>query len=209
MCAHRFRAALFGAGLVATAALAAQDDPPAPGELSAAAARAIAASLPLRIPVEGVERRHLTDTFNDVRGTGRPHEAIDIPAPRGTAVVAVADGPVVKLFDSKPGGLTVYQFDASRVVSYYYAHLDRYAPGLAEGHFLQRGERIGDVGSSGNANPDAPHLHFGAFELEPERQWWKGRAINPLPLFDDGVRPSPTPAPAPALLSARASPGSR
>lgn len=155
-----------------------------PGVMSDSVTKAMQAFLPLQLPVEGIAEKDLVDSFDDRRGGGGyAHEAIDILAPRGTAVVAVDSGPVVKLFLSKPGGLTVYQFDPSRSLAYYYAHLDRYAEGLTEGKILQRGDPIGYVGSSGNANPEAPHLHFAVFELGPEQQWWKGRAINPLPLF--------------------------
>ncbi len=136
----------------------------------------------LKIPVAGISPSKLSDSFNELRGNNL-HGAIDIAAPRGTPVVAVDDGKVVKLFNSKPGGLTVYQFDPSAEFAYYYAHLDRYAPGLAEGQQLKRGELIGYVGSTGNANPAAPHLHFAVFKLGPEKRWWKGTAINPYPLF--------------------------
>lgn len=155
-----------------------------PGQLSTEVAITVRRSMPLRVPVEGVERGQLVNTFTDRRGTERAHEAIDILAPRGTAVLAADDGVVVKLFLSKPGGITVYQFDPTRTVAYYYAHLDRYAEGLVEGQALKRGDTLGYVGSTGNADPAAPHLHFAVFELGPEKQWWKGRAINPLPLFD-------------------------
>jgi murein DD-endopeptidase MepM/ murein hydrolase activator NlpD len=135
------------------------------------------------IPVAGIRAGQLFDTFAQARGGGRPHDAIDILAPRGTPVFAVDDGKIVKLFNSKPGGLTVYQFDASEKFAYYYAHLDRYAPGLAEGQQLKRGELVGYVGSSGNANPAAPHLHFAIFVLGPEKHWWQGTAINPYPFL--------------------------
>lgn len=138
---------------------------------------------PLLIPVAGVEASHLVDTFTQSRDAGRPHEAIDIPAPRGTHVLAVADGKVAKLFLSKAGGTTVYQFDTTGKLAYYYAHLDSYAEGLAEGKQLKRGDLVGYVGSSGNANPAAPHLHFAIFELGPEKRWYEGRAINPYPLL--------------------------
>ena len=156
--------------------------PPAPAAPAAPAPDA-QRSPSLLIPVAGVQPGQLSDTFNDSRAAGRPHEAIDIAAPRGTPVVAVDDGKVVKLFNSKPGGLTVYQFDPSETVAYYYAHLDAYAPGLAEGQQLKRGDLVGYVGSTGNASPAAPHLHFAVFVLEPEKRWWKGTAINPYPLF--------------------------
>jgi murein DD-endopeptidase MepM/ murein hydrolase activator NlpD len=147
-----------------------------------ACATAGAAELPLLMPVPGVDITRLRDSFEDRRGNQR-HEALDIPAPRGTPVVAVADGRVAKLFLSKPGGLTVYQFDAAERVAYYYAHLDRYADGLREGRRLRRGDAIGFVGTSGNAPPEAPHLHFAVFRLGPDRAWWKGTALNPYPMF--------------------------
>lgn len=136
----------------------------------------------LLIPVEGIEAASLRDNYDEKRGTQR-HEAIDILAPRGTPVRAVADGHVAKLFTSVPGGLTVYQFDTSQTRAYYYAHLDRYAQGLKEGAVLRQGDLVGYVGFTGNASPDAPHLHFAVFELGPEKQWWKGTPVNPYPLL--------------------------
>jgi murein DD-endopeptidase MepM/ murein hydrolase activator NlpD len=131
----------------------------------------------LIIPVQGVHAEALRDDFNEMHG-GRRHEAIDIMAPRGTPVLAADDGRVAKLFLSKPGGLTVYQFDDSQTYCYYYAHLNAYAPGLAEGARLRKGEILGYVGSTGNASPDAPHLHFAIFRLGKERRWWEGTPIN-------------------------------
>lgn len=138
----------------------------------------------LLIPVQGIAAEHLRNTFEEARGSGRSHEAIDIAAPTGTPVLAVDDGPLVKLFDSARGGLTVYQFDRHGRFAYYYAHLDSYAAGLAEGQPLRRGELIGYVGASGNADPLAPHLHFAVFVLGAEKNWWQGAAINPYPLFE-------------------------
>lgn len=137
----------------------------------------------LLIPVQGARAADLSDTFSDARSEGRSHDAIDIMAPRGTPVVAVADGHVEKLFTSERGGLTIYQFEPSGRYAYYYAHLDRYADGLAEQQPIRRGQVIGYVGFTGNASPDAPHLHFAIFQLGPERKWWEGTAINPYPLL--------------------------
>jgi murein DD-endopeptidase MepM/ murein hydrolase activator NlpD len=139
----------------------------------------------LLLPVEGIKPAQLTDTFNQARGKERQHEALDIMAPRGTRVLAAADGKVVKLFTSKRGGLTVYQFDPTSTWAYYYAHLDRYAAGVKEGTQLKRGDLVGYVGSTGDASPDAPHLHFAVVALTPEKQWWKGTPINPFPLLVD------------------------
>ncbi len=135
----------------------------------------------LLIPVAGVKAGELRDSFNEGRGAPnqRGHEAIDIPAPAGTPVFASDDGRIAKLFLSKQGGITIYQFNRSETLAYYYAHLDRYAPGLAEGQQVARGKVIGYVGSSGNAQPSAPHLHFAIFRLGPEKRWWKGEPVNP------------------------------
>ena len=141
----------------------------------------------LLLPVEGIQPAQLQDTFDDARGDGsRTHEALDIMAPRGTPVLAAIDGSIEKLFTSDAGGLTIYQFDPQREHAYYYAHLDRYADGLAEGQAVRRGEVIGYVGSSGNASDDAPHLHFAIFKLGPEKRWWQGEAIDPYPLLAPG-----------------------
>jgi murein DD-endopeptidase MepM/ murein hydrolase activator NlpD len=136
----------------------------------------------LAVPVRGVTLTDLRDTFADARG-GHKHEALDISAPRGTPVVAAAEGNVAKLFTSKQGGLTVYQFDDSGTWCYYYAHLDHYAPSLKEGMLLRKGDVLGYVGTTGDAPPNAPHLHFAIFRLGPEKAWWKGTAVNPLPVL--------------------------
>jgi murein DD-endopeptidase MepM/ murein hydrolase activator NlpD len=138
----------------------------------------------LLLPVRGMRYAQLHDTFADQRGGGaRSHEALDIMAPRGTPVLAAVDGTVEKLFESVPGGLTIYEFDRARNRAYYYAHLDRYADGLREGQALRRGDVIGYVGSTGNAAEDAPHLHFAIFVLGPDMHWWQGTAIDPYPLL--------------------------
>ena len=137
----------------------------------------------LIVPVQGIGAAQLADTSTQSRSDGRIHEAIDLMAPTGTPVLAVADGTVEKLFDSNQGGLTLYQFEPGGRYAYYYAHLDRYAAGLAEGKALRQGEVIGYVGSTGNADVAAPHLHFAVYVLGPERAWFKGTAINPYPLL--------------------------
>lgn len=137
----------------------------------------------LIVPVQGISAAQLSNTFEDSRGSDRVHNAIDIMAPRGTPVFAVADGYVEKLFDSKQGGLTLYQFEPSGTYVYYYAHLDGYAKGMVEGKPLRQGELIGYVGSTGNADLASPHLHFAVSLLGPEKQWWKATAINPYPLL--------------------------
>ncbi len=156
-----------------TAAVAPKASPVMPGESA------------LAIPVQGVAPAQLSDTFNDARAQGgRSHDAIDIIAPRGTPVLAAAPGRVEKLFLSGEGGTTVYVRSLDRARIYYYAHLDRYAPGLREGMAIRRGQTLGTVGSTGNANPDAPHLHFAILATSPEAEWWdEARALNPYPLL--------------------------
>jgi murein DD-endopeptidase MepM/ murein hydrolase activator NlpD len=133
----------------------------------------------LEIPVEGIEADQLTRTFNDMRGSARRHQAIDILAPRNTPVKAVEDGVVARLFSSKAGGTTIYQFDPTERYCYYYAHLERYAEGLREGAMIRKGQVIGYVGTSGNAPKDTPHLHFAVFRLTAEKRWWEGTPIDP------------------------------
>lgn len=137
----------------------------------------------LTIPVAGVKADDIASgSFHQARD-GHTHEALDLLAPRGTPIIAVEDGRIAKLFWSRAGGHTIYQFDPSNRFAYYYAHLDRYADGLAEAQTVRRGDIIGYVGSSGNARADAPHLHFAIFLLTPERQWWKGAAVDPYPVL--------------------------
>jgi len=136
----------------------------------------------LAIPVQGVKAKELRDNFEEGRGKRR-HDAIDILAPRGTPVLAVGDGRIAKLFTSAAGGLTIYQFDADERFTYYYAHLDRYAEGIKAGMPVKRGDVIGYVGTTGNAPKNTPHLHFAIFRLGPEKQWWKGIALNPYPVL--------------------------
>ena len=145
-------------------------------------------SLPqMASPIRGLRIADLRDNFDELHN-GHRHEAIDIPAPRGTPVRAVVLGTVRKLFLSKPGGNTIYEIDDAGVYCYYYAHLDRYANELREGMHVERGSIIGFVGSTGNADPRTPHLHFAVFRLGPERVWWRGTAINPYPALVDAVK---------------------
>ena len=153
----------------------------------------------LVIPVAGVRATQLIDSYQDGR-PGHRHEAIDIMAPSGTPVLAAADGPLVKLFTSVPGGLTVYQFDRQGRYAFYYAHLDRYASGMAEGMPLQRGQLIGYVGTCGNAPGHVPHLHFEVHRLGPEKQWWQGAPMNPFTALrnaDEGPLSAPSGAASP------------
>jgi murein DD-endopeptidase MepM/ murein hydrolase activator NlpD len=165
---------------------------PAPADSTAAAAdTADLARRQLLLPVQGIRPEALQDTFTDARGGGaRSHEALDIAAPRNTPILAVEDGKVAKLFTSKLGGLTIYQFDPSTTYAYYYAHLERYADGLKEGDPVRRGQVLGYVGTSGDAPPDAPHLHFAILRLTPEKHWWQGTALNPYPILRPGAAAS-------------------
>jgi peptidoglycan LD-endopeptidase LytH len=139
----------------------------------------------LRLPLDGVKVESLEGDFAERRtdGKGHQHDAADILAPRNTPIHAVEDGTIAKLFLSKAGGRTIYQFDPTMRFSYYYAHLERYAAGLREGQRVERGDVIGYVGTSGNAPETTPHLHFAVFVLTPERNWWQGVPIDPYLVF--------------------------
>lgn len=139
----------------------------------------------MMIPVLNIRAADLTDTFSDSRGSGqRLHEAIDIMAPEGTSVVAAAPGTVEKMFISDAGGKTLYIRSADRLTVHYYAHLAEYADGLKEGQRVRRGQRIGTVGSTGNASPDAPHLHFSIMRTTQDAAWWEpANAVNPYPIL--------------------------
>jgi len=138
---------------------------------------------PIALPVFGVSPDQLRDTFAEARGGGsRIHRAMDIMAPMGTPVIAAVDGSIRKIYTSKAGGLTVYQFDRDERRLYYYAHLDAYADGLAEGAFVTQGTVIGYVGTTGNTN-GTPHLHFSIEDLPPTKEWWKGEPVNPYPIL--------------------------
>jgi murein DD-endopeptidase MepM/ murein hydrolase activator NlpD len=134
----------------------------------------------LLVPVAGIAPAALADNYRQ-RRAGHEHEAIDILAPAGTPVLAADDGRIAKLFHSKPGGLTIYQFDPAARLAFYYAHLQRYAQGVREGMDVRRGDVIGYVGSTGNADPGTPHLHFAVFRLGDPPKWWQGEAVNPYP----------------------------
>jgi len=137
----------------------------------------------LRMPIDGASVDSLKGGFAETRGGSRAHEAVDILAPRHTPVHAVDSGTIAKLFTSKAGGLTIYQFDPTGQLCYYYAHLQRYADNLKDGLNVSQGDVIGYVGTTGNAPPNTPHLHFAVFELNGDRRWWQGKAIDPYLVF--------------------------
>lgn len=139
----------------------------------------------IAVPVAGINPDQLVDTFTQARaGGGRVHDAIDIMAAAGTPVVAASEGVVERLFFSQGGGgITAYiRSKDGRWISYY-AHMQGYAPGLVEGQKVERGQIIGHVGSTGNASPAGPHLHFAIHRMGPHEKWWQGTAINPYPLL--------------------------
>jgi peptidoglycan LD-endopeptidase LytH len=146
-------------------------------------AESFVGTMKLIIPVAGVRPDQLVDTFTDARSEGRVHDALDIPAPAGTPVLAAADGEIVKLFQSERGGTTIYQLSADRKLLYYYAHLQRYADGLATGKSVRQGEVIAYVGDTGNAGAGNYHLHFSIAVVSDPRRYWEGTNINPYPLL--------------------------
>jgi peptidoglycan LD-endopeptidase LytH len=158
------------------------DLPADTGVVRATTAELAELSRHLAIPVQGIAHSQLRDTYTESRGT-RVHEAIDIVAPRGTPVLSAANGRLLKLFNSKPGGLMIYATDESERFILLYGHMDGYAPGMTTGMKLERGQVIGYVGTTGNAPPGTPHLHFGMLRGRPSVSWSKGEAVNPYPLL--------------------------
>ena len=148
---------------------------PTPAELAQLAGEMI-------VPVVGVKPDDLLDTFDEPRGTRR-HNALDIPAPRGTPVVSATGGKVLRLFPSQAGGLMVYASDPTDRFVLMYGHLDGYAKGIADGMPLARGDTIGFVGTTGNAPPNLPHLHFGVARTSNVARWWTGMPVDPRPLL--------------------------
>jgi murein DD-endopeptidase MepM/ murein hydrolase activator NlpD len=149
----------------------------------AVAQQVVVAPSGLALPVVGIKAEQLTDTFDAARSQGRRHDAIDIMAAEGTPVIAAADGTIEKFFNSARGGMTIYERSADQKWVYYYAHLSAYAPGLAEGQQVKRGQVIARVGHTGDASPDGPHLHFAINQMGPTDRWWNGTPINPYPLL--------------------------
>ncbi len=139
----------------------------------------------LLIPVAGVKAEQLYDSYSDARSENRIHDAIDIPAPAGTPVLAASDGEIVKLWDSDLGGITIYQLTADRKFVLYYAHLQRRADDVAVGKFVKRGHTIGYVGDTGNAGAGNNHLHFSVAIVTDPKRYWEGTNINPFPLLRD------------------------
>jgi murein DD-endopeptidase MepM/ murein hydrolase activator NlpD len=183
--------ALAGAGLASITTVRFEPaDPPAAPEPRSGVERA--AKLPpapvdlgrISVPVAGVSRSALLDTWGQSRSGGsRAHQAIDIPAPAGTPVVAAASGVVEKLFNSDAGGITLYVRSPDRRTSYYYAHLQRYAPGVREGMRVEQGQPIGFVGDTGNSGAGNHHLHFGVSRMGDGDSWYGGEPLNPYPLL--------------------------
>ncbi len=171
----------------ATAAPSAAETPPPQADQTSSPPQppndSFVGTLKLIIPVAGVKREQLLDTFADARSEGRIHDAIDIPAPAGTPVLAAAEGENIKLFQSERGGITIYQLSTNRKLVFYYAHLERYADGLVEGKFVKQGEVIGYVGDTGNAGAGNFHLHFSIAIVADPKRYWEGTNINPYPLL--------------------------
>lgn len=142
--------------------------------------------LKLIIPVANIQPAQLRDTFTEARSEGRVHNAIDILAPQGTPVLAAADGKIVRFFNSERGGITLYQLSNDQRVVFYYAHLQRYAEGIAEGRPVRPGDTIAYVGDTGNAGAGNYHLHFGVWLITDPKRYWDGDNLNPYPLLKEG-----------------------
>lgn len=141
----------------------------------------------LIIPVKGVDASRVRDSYSAARG-GRTHDAVDIMAPRGTPVIAADSGTIFRLRQNAAGGITIYQLDPEERFVYYYAHLDRYEDGLAEGMKVRQGDVLGFIGTTGNAPKDLPHLHFQVMLYRGRGQYWGGEPINPHPFLTRSER---------------------
>ena len=157
--------------------------PPAPSSAMTTGANGMPV---LDVPVAGVSRRQIVDTWGQARSGGRGHHGTDITAPGGTRVLAAAPGVIEKLFQSRLGGVTLYQRSPDRRWTFYYAHLARYAPGLREGQRVRAGELLGFVGDTGDAGAGNYHLHFSAARLNPDQRWWQGQDVNAYPMLAGG-----------------------
>jgi murein DD-endopeptidase MepM/ murein hydrolase activator NlpD len=136
----------------------------------------------LLIPISGFDIERAKGSYFELRN-GQSHEALDMLAPRNTPVIAVEDGEIAKLFESKLGGTTVYQYDPSHHYVYYYAHLEKYAHDLKNGQKVKCGQLLGYVGTSGNAPKHTPHLHFSISVVDADKRWWQTAPINPYLVF--------------------------
>jgi murein DD-endopeptidase MepM/ murein hydrolase activator NlpD len=144
----------------------------------------------LVVPVAAIRPEQLTDSFDEPRDGARRHHAIDILAPRGTPVLAVDNGRILRVSWNSAGGNTVYTTDADARIVYYYAHLDHYREGLTAGMEVAKGDTIGFVGTTGNAPKDIPHLHFQIMRMPHDGKYWNGDPINPYPILrGEGERP--------------------
>ncbi len=141
----------------------------------------------LMIPVVGIKREQLRDTYNDARSEGRVHNAIDIMAAGGTPVVAASDGEIAKFFDSVKGGTTIYQYSPDKHFIYYYAHLQKRSDNIKEHDFVKQGTLIGYVGDTGNAGAGNYHLHFEIMTLKDPKRYFDGLDVNPYPILKNGI----------------------
>ncbi|MDX1439194.1 MAG: M23 family metallopeptidase [Rubricoccaceae bacterium] len=139
----------------------------------------------LLIPVAGIGPEDLVDTFTDRRSGGRIHNAMDIVAERGTPVVAVSDGRIIRKHTNRLGGHVLYLRSPNGRYAFYYAHLDDYADGIEHDALVLQGDTLGFVGNSGNARHTVSHLHFQIIEAgrRSDRRVYGGRKLNPYPLL--------------------------
>jgi peptidoglycan LD-endopeptidase LytH len=137
----------------------------------------------LAVPVQGKYPVDVPPSFYDPRSGGRRHNAADILAPRGSLVLSADDGVIRRLSSNKLGGITIYATDPDSRFVYYYAHLDGYAPDLHVDQRVRRGDVLGYVGTTGNAPPNTPHLHFQIMRLFDRERLWDGVPIDPKPFL--------------------------
>ncbi len=116
----------------------------------------------LQTPVAGarISSRFSLGRKHPILGTIRPHYAVDYAAPKGTPIVAAADGVVI--FAGKRGGYgNLIEIRHENNLKTLYAHMNSFATGMRTGKKVKRGQMIGRVGSTGLST--GPHLHFGLY----------------------------------------------
>jgi murein DD-endopeptidase MepM/ murein hydrolase activator NlpD len=109
----------------------------------------------------------------------RPHHGVDYAAPSGTPVYAIGDGTITHRGWDPKGGGNYIKIRHNSVYTSVYMHLQGFGKGVKKGGFVQQGQLIGYVGSTGLST--GPHLDFRIFR--------NGSAVDPLKIEAPPVDP--------------------